>query len=104
VLVMYGGVVVEEGTLKDIFDSASHPYTQGLLASIPRLDYEEDELYTISGYVPKFSHPVNHCRFASRCPHAQERCRAAEPPMMQVGQGHLCRCWLAEQGREGEAG
>lgn len=93
ILVMYGGVVVESGLTKDIFVSPSHPYTQGLLAAIPRVNEDKEELYSIPGFVPKFTHPVSQCRFCNRCSYATERCMTEEPPFIEVGEGHYSRCW-----------
>lgn len=96
VMVMYGGVVVEEGATVDIFASPSHPYTQGLLASIPSIEEDKAELYSIPGTVPRFTAPVTHCRFAGRCPHAFGKCEQSEPPLLELGNGHRARCWLLE--------
>jgi oligopeptide/dipeptide ABC transporter, ATP-binding protein, C-terminal domain len=93
ILVMYGGVVVEEGVVQDIFASPRHPYTKGLLASIPSITDDKDELLSIAGSVPRFSHPVRQCRFASRCSCAEEKCLKSEPPLFPVGKERRARCW-----------
>lgn len=102
VLVMYGGVVVEDGTTKDIFKNPLHPYTRGLLAAIPNTKEDKEELYSIAGFVPKFEHPVTQCRFSNRCPHATEQCRREEPPMFLCGEDHWSRCWLYQDENGGK--
>ncbi|NHN31531.1 ABC transporter ATP-binding protein [Paenibacillus agricola] len=97
VMVMYGGVVVEEGATADIFASPSHPYTQGLLASIPSIEEDKEELYSIPGSVPRLTAPVTHCRFAGRCPHTFGKCEESEPPLLDLGNGHKAKCWLLEE-------
>ena len=93
VLVMYGGVVVEEADPLQLFDAPLHPYTRGLLAAIPSLEAQKETLYTIPGTVPRFSHPVTCCRFADRCPHCTGHCRTQEPPLFRTGDGRGVRCW-----------
>lgn len=100
ILVMYGGVVVESGRTKDIFAGPSHPYTRGLLAAIPSVHEDKEELYSIPGYVPRFEHPVTQCRFSNRCSHATEKCFREEPPLAEVEEGHFSRCWLFQEERE----
>ncbi|MBA2940279.1 ABC transporter ATP-binding protein [Paenibacillus sp. CGMCC 1.16610] len=95
-MVMYGGVVVEEGATAEIFAAPSHPYTQGLLASIPSIEEDREELYSIPGSVPRLSAPVTHCRFAGRCPHSYGKCEEVEPPLFDLGNGHKAKCWLLE--------
>ena len=91
-MVMYGGVVVEEGTCKEIFAHPQHPYTRGLLAAIPSVEEDKEELYTIPGQVPSLKVPVNTCRFADRCSYVNEKCRCGEPPL-KGSPGHRYRCW-----------
>jgi len=95
IMVMYGGVVVEEGSSVDIFKDPRHPYTQGLLASIPSIVEDKEELYSIPGTVPTFTAPVTRCRFADRCAHACEQCTCGEPPLVDIGNGRKVRCILA---------
>ena len=102
-LVMYGGVVVEEGSCKQIFAAPKHPYTIGLLGAIPSVAVDKEELDSIPGIVPKLTPPVVGCRFASRCAYATDRCRAEEPPIFPVEEGHGARCWLHER-KEKEEG
>ncbi len=92
IMVMYGGVVVEEGTSVDIFKDPRHPYTQGLLASIPSIAEDKDELYSIPGTVPTFTAPVTRCRFADRCAWATEECTCCEPALVDIGGGRKVRC------------
>lgn len=103
-LVMYGGVVVEEGSCRTVFASPSHPYTKGLLASIPSVTEDRQRLYSIKGQVPVFSVPVSQCRFLDRCESCTERCRKEEPPLFSLPNGSKCRCWLMEerQGKEND--
>ena len=94
VAVMYAGKLVEYGTVDQIFDTPMHPYTQGLLASIPSLAARGRPLSTITGTVP---HPLNlppGCLFAPRCPRAFERCPTAFPARMEQGDGHDVACYL----------
>lgn len=101
-MVMYGGVVVEEGATADIFAAPSHPYTQGLLASIPSIEEDKEELFSIPGSVPRLTAPVTHCRFAGRCPHTFDKCEGSEPPLFDLGNGHKAKCWLLED-KNGES-
>lgn len=80
VIVMYGGRVVEEAPVKEIFKHPRHPYTQGLLNCIPRVDVKEERLKVIKGMVPSPDKFAQGCRFHPRCPYAQEICRTQEPP------------------------
>ena len=97
ILVMYGGVVVEEGSCIDIFKNPRHPYTRGLLMAIPSLSDDKEELFSIPGTVPTFTVPVSTCRFADRCPHACDRCRSEEPGFVDIGPGHRARCIFADK-------
>ena len=92
IMVMYGGVVVEEGSAVEIFKDPKHPYTQGLLASIPSIAEDKEELYSIPGTVPTFTAPVTRCRFADRCGYACDACRSAEPELTDLGGGRKVRC------------
>jgi len=92
VAVMYAGEIVERAPVDRLFDGPEHPYTVGLLASIPRVDRSGGRLATIEGVLPDMAAPPHGCRFAARCPFADERCRAAPPPMVAVGDGHWSRC------------
>ena len=93
ILVMYAGKVVEYGTAREIFRNPLHPYTQGLLASIPRLDKDVDRLHAIPGTVPSLNAMPKGCRFCVRCPYAQTMCEEAAPPMYRTATGQKVRCW-----------
>jgi peptide/nickel transport system ATP-binding protein len=95
VLVMYAGRAVEQAPVAALFELPQHPYTVGLLGSIPRLDIEQDRLASIEGQVPDPLRRPPGCRFAERCPFADAQCRAAEPPLRTVSPGHASACWKA---------
>jgi peptide/nickel transport system ATP-binding protein len=92
VAVMYAGEIVERATVDELFARPQHPYTVGLLGSIPRLDRRTSHLATIEGMVPNMANPPRGCRFAARCPFGDEACIATHPPLVNVGPGHLSRC------------
>lgn len=92
VLVMYAGQAVEYASVREIFKQPLHPYTEGLLNSIPRLDQNQDTLNTIEGAVPNLLHLPRGCRFQPRCPAAREICRL-EQPAMYMNAGRLVRCF-----------
>jgi oligopeptide/dipeptide ABC transporter ATP-binding protein len=96
VMVMYAGRVVERGPVRAIFNKPSHPYTQALLNSVPTMDERVDRLYSISGQPPALWDLPLGCRFAARCPHADDRCRSQYPPAFKVGEGHFADCWKLE--------
>jgi oligopeptide/dipeptide ABC transporter ATP-binding protein len=95
VVVMYAGRIVERAPVQALFDEPQHPYTVGLLGSIPRLDIEQPRLASIEGQVPDPLRRLPGCRFADRCPFADAQCRAAEPVLRAVASGHLSACWKA---------
>ena len=97
VLVMYCSKAVETGDVNTIFLEPKHPYTQGLLASIPKIGKKVDRLDSIPGNVPNPKYMPIGCKFAPRCPLAYEKCMESEPPFFDYGNGHLCRCWLCEK-------
>ena len=97
VVVMYSGRVVEKGDVRSIFASPSHPYTRGLLASIPKLGECAEELESIPGNVPNPKYMPQGCKFAPRCSCAFDKCREEEPGFYDVGEGHMSRCWLCEK-------
>jgi len=97
VLVMYGGEIVEEASVKTLFAEAHHPYTEGLLAAMPKLGESRDRLRTIPGTVPPPTRWPDGCRFHDRCPYAWARCTTEHPPLYQVGKAHASRCHLAEE-------
>ena len=92
VAVMYAGQIVERASVADLFARPEHPYTVGLLGSIPRLDATRERLPSIEGRVPDMTRPPAGCRFADRCPFVESACRAAPPPLIEVAPGHLSRC------------
>ncbi len=101
VAVMYAGRIVEEATAKQLFNYPRHPYTEGLLRAVPRLDEERHgkirRLQTIEGVVPNPLELPSGCRFAPRCEHARSQCREGEIPLIAIGNGHLSRCIRAEE-------
>jgi peptide/nickel transport system ATP-binding protein len=101
VVVMYAGKVVEEAPVEEVFGNPRHPYTQGLIRSIPRVDAKarshkngRTRLEQIPGTVPSLLNPPAGCRFANRCRFASDPCRAAEPPLRQVAPDHKVACIL----------
>ena len=96
VAVMYAGRMVEVGPVRDIFNRPSHPYTEALLQSIPRLADSRDRLTAIEGQPPDLASPPPGCAFHPRCPRAIERCREQDPPTFAVADNHRARCWLSE--------
>lgn len=99
VLVMYAGRVVEEASVDDLFRSPSHPYTEGLLAAMPRMGDARERLTTIRGSVPPPESLPSGCKFRDRCPYAFERCALEEPQLLTVSHGssHRARCHLIEE-------
>ncbi|MYC72679.1 MAG: ABC transporter ATP-binding protein [Gemmatimonadetes bacterium] len=95
VAVMYAGQIVEYAETQALFTSPWHPYTRGLLRSIPRLDAEQERLDIIPGVVPDARAFPPGCRFAPRCPLADDHCRAEAPPLEEIEAGHWASCWKA---------
>ncbi|MEF2966454.1 ABC transporter ATP-binding protein [Paenibacillus sp. M1] len=96
VAVMYAGKVVEEGPVREIFKNPLHPYTQGLIQSVPRMNEQRPRLFSIPGNVPVLHAGMKGCRFADRCPHAMPLCLEQLPELREYGAAHSCRCWLHE--------
>ncbi|HUN97453.1 MAG TPA: ABC transporter ATP-binding protein [Bradyrhizobium sp.] len=99
VVVMYAGKVVEEAGVDRLFEQPGHPYTQGLIRSIPRIDLDSEHktrLETIGGSVPILINPAPGCRFAPRCRHAMSRCIETEPVLREIAPGHRMACHLGE--------
>lgn len=95
IIVMYAGKVVERGTLNDIFYNPKHPYTWGLLRSVPRLDNDKNsELVSIPGTPPDLFAPPTGCAFAARCPYAMQICKEIDPEHFAVSADHSSACWL----------
>ena len=98
VVVMYAGKIVEQAPVERIFASPNHPYTQGLLQSLPRVDKDasgaKQRLQEIPGIVPSLLNLPTGCKFASRCPSVMPQCKEQEPPLEQVAADHYSACWL----------
>lgn len=100
VVVMYAGRAVERGTLQQVFDHPLHPYTKGLMASIPTMRSKKEPLHTIPGTVPTVYDFGPGCRFADRCEHCTQKCREQVPPEKWVGNDHLVQCWMTFEGEK----
>ena len=95
VIVMYAGKIVESGKIRDIYYHAGHPYTWGLMKSIPRLDIDRKQPLTpIFGTPPDLLSPPPGCPFADRCNYAMKICSEEMPPSYSINDGHYCSCWL----------
>ena len=94
VIVMYAGKIVEEAPVEILFANPTHPYTQGLIASVPKLGSGVKVLPSIPGSVPDLSAMPKGCRFAPRCKYATEKCHQEQPELLSVGEKQKCRCWL----------
>lgn len=100
VIVMYGGRIVEEAPVRELYASPAHPYTEGLLASLPRLDQKGQELVSIPGQPPSLYAEPTKCSFAPRCAHAFDRCLQEVPELVEVSPGHRTACfWDMENER-----
>ena len=100
VIVMYGGAIQEVAAVGPLFEEPLHPYTQGLLASLPRPDRQRQKrLSTIRGMVPSILEMPTGCKYCTRCDKVFDRCYAEEPALRDMGGGHLVRCHLMEEGR-----
>jgi peptide/nickel transport system ATP-binding protein len=101
--VMYAGRIVETGTTKQIFSSPKNPYTWGLFDCLPRIEERQGvRLVPIFGQPPNLARPPSGCRFHPRCPYAFERCIQEEPPLFKLSDGQTTRCWLYDNGANGE--
>lgn len=98
VLVMYAGQVVEESTIVELFDNPLHPYTQGLLNSVPKIEEEQERLSSIGGNVPSPDNFPKGCRFSTRCTHVMAKCLESQPELLEVFPGRKSRCFLHEEG------
>lgn len=96
VIVMYAGQIVEEAPVVEIFRNPQHPYTKGLIQSVPDMRYKKEKLYSIPGNVPKPGSIKAGCRFAPRCEYAMERCLTMNPPLYQSSSTHEARCFLLD--------
>jgi dipeptide transport system ATP-binding protein len=97
IAVMYAGKIVELGTRREIFYQPQHPYTKGLLQSVPRLDMEKGDLVSIPGTPPDLFAPPVGCAFSARCPFAMEVCDRVYPFQYQVSDQHQVDCWLQDE-------
>jgi peptide/nickel transport system ATP-binding protein len=104
VAVMYAGKIQEQAPVDGLFDEPQHPYTWGLLGSLPRLDEDVEHLAQIPGQPPSLLRPPSGCKFHPRCAYAMDVCRTAEPDLLEAEahQNHLSRCWLDQAVRDGE--
>lgn len=93
VIIMYLGKVVEEADIKTLFRETSHPYTLGLMKSIPKIESDNRRLHIIEGTIPKPGELIKGCSFHPRCPYADNRCRAEVPALQKVKEGHQVACW-----------
>ena len=93
VAVMYAGRIVEQGSVRDIFNRPSHPYTEALLASVPKMEEDVDRLYSIEGQPPPLHDLPVGCSFADRCQYVMDRCREEYPIRATVAEGHEASCW-----------
>jgi oligopeptide/dipeptide ABC transporter ATP-binding protein len=93
VVVMYGGQIVEEAPVAELYSNPQHPYTEGLLGSLPRLDQKGQELINIKGTPPNLYEFPTFCSFAPRCPYVMDKCWEENPPLIDVGDGRKTRCW-----------
>jgi oligopeptide/dipeptide ABC transporter ATP-binding protein len=97
VIVMYGGKVVEEADVLSLFKNPLHPYTEGLLQSIPRMDEDVEKLHVIEGVVPNPLYLPEGCRFHPRCPYAVEKCKESQPALEQVAPGRYVACFFSAE-------
>jgi oligopeptide/dipeptide ABC transporter ATP-binding protein len=97
IAVMYAGRIVEHGPVRAVFNHPSHPYTQALLASVPKMEERVEWLASIEGQPPALDDLPDGCRFAPRCAYADERCHRVYPPAFDVGTGHTADCWRLER-------
>ena len=93
-IVMYSGKIVESAPIRELFSNPKHPYTKGLLASIPSLEEDKERLYSIEGVVPNPFHLPEGCYFAPRCEFAKEECKHKMPAEIELGDEHKVRCFL----------
>lgn len=97
VVIMYAGQIVEETDVATLYNNPLHPYTQGLLASLPQLAGDNDRLSSIPGQVPNPANLPPGCRFAPRCPMVVQRCYEERPELLEIQPGHTCRCLLQQE-------
>jgi oligopeptide/dipeptide ABC transporter ATP-binding protein len=105
VVVMYAAEIVERGSVDQIFKAPQHPYTWGLLGSLPRLDADVERLVQIQGQPPSLLNPPQGCRFHPRCPYVMDVCKRDHPALAPGGAdpGHLQACWLDQETKDHQA-
>ncbi|WP_342513073.1 ABC transporter ATP-binding protein [Sporosarcina sp. FSL K6-1522] len=99
VIVMYAGEIIEEANVVDLFDETKHPYTKGLLESLPDINEQKEYLSSIPGMVPAPGSMPTGCRFAARCPKVHDRCTQA-PPLIETANGSKVKCWLYDEAKQ----
>lgn len=97
VIVMYAGTIVEEASVEELFESPRHPYTKGLIGSVPQIGERQTRLNSIKGQVPAPNQMPQGCKFATRCPHAMDICKEKEPILMSESDTRKHRCWLFQE-------
>ena len=102
VAVMYAGKIVEQGDVRQIFNSPQHPYTEALINSVPKMEENVERLYSIPGNPPNLWELKTECSFADRCPKVMDKCRESYPPTYEIGQGQVAACWLLEENAKTE--
>lgn len=100
IIVMYAGKVMERASTSEIFENAYHPYTLGLMKSIPRISNKDDKLYSIKGMVPDIQNLPKGCKFSNRCSFTTDKCIEDEPMMQEIQPEHFVRCHRADEIRE----
>ena len=98
ILIMYGGKIMEQGTRREIFYSTAHPYTKGLLKSVPNPEKPKERLIPIEGQPPDLLNPPKGCPYVQRCPQAMKVCLEHEPEPCKISESHFYSCWLSELG------
>lgn len=103
VAIMYAGELVEYGTVREVFENPLHPYTEGLLGAIPKLNEEKESLESIPGLVANATALPAGCKFHERCKHCLEKCRTQSPPAYDAGNGHFVKCFRMEEQSNGKS-
>ncbi len=101
ILIMYGGKIMEQGTRREIFYSTAHPYTKGLLKSVPNPEKPKERLIPIEGQPPDLLNPPKGCPYVQRCPQAMKVCLEHEPEPCKISESHFYSCWRSEQNKKG---
>ena len=98
VLIMYGGEIMEQGTRRELFYNTAHPYTKGLLRSVPNPESPKERLISIEGQPPNLLNPPKGCPYVKRCPQAMKICLDYKPEPRAISESHIYSCWLSEKG------